>query len=100
MASEPINLAECRAFSARWIRARQLTSEGPELKRPAPVLQFQPEAMDRRPTASGRDPCPRCYIRGDIGCAHQRPCETVSLPPEKRDITGKRITPRFGSRWS
>jgi len=33
--------------------------------------------MQSFPVAAGRDPCPRCGTRGDLGCAHQRPAETV-----------------------
>jgi hypothetical protein len=73
-----LTIAAARAFSERWTRTRQLTSDGPELLRPTPVLQYQPEALDVRPVACGRDPCRRCNIRGDIGCAHQRPCEAQS----------------------
>jgi hypothetical protein len=30
------------------------------------------QLLDVRPFASGRDACPRCAVRGDIGCKHQR----------------------------
>jgi hypothetical protein len=78
MASNPgLDIAAARAFSERWIRTRQLTSDGPDLLRPMPVLHYHPETVDMRPRAAGRDPCPRCEIRGDIGCIHQAPCEAV-----------------------
>lgn len=38
-----------------------------------PVLAPVITGQDRRPFAHGRDPCPRCNTRGDIGCRHQRP---------------------------
>lgn len=82
-----LTIQAAREFSDRWIRSRQLTSDGPELLRPKPVLEYQPEAIDMRPVASGRDPCRRCNIRGDIGCAHQRPCEAFVgdiVPPGER----------------
>lgn len=31
-----------------------------------------------RPIASGRDPCPRCATRGDVGCKHFRPSEAAA----------------------
>ena len=33
-------------------------------------------SFDRRPPAASREPCPRCAVRGDIGCAHQAPYES------------------------
>lgn len=38
--------------------------------RPTPVIAID---LDRRPRAASREPCPRCAVRGDIGCAHQLP---------------------------
>lgn len=39
---------------------------------PHPVLHL---ASGARPPAAGRDPCPRCGTRGDLGCRHRAPCE-------------------------
>lgn len=39
---------------------------------PGPVLRFQPKGEDRRRFVAGREPCPRCGTRADIGCRHQR----------------------------
>ncbi len=50
-----------------------------ELDRPAPVLTFPATPRDRRPVASGREPCPRCATRGDFGCKHFAPSEAVML---------------------
>lgn len=83
-----LTIEAAREFSDRWLRARQMTSWGPDLDRPTPVLQYQPEAFDMRPVAPGRDPCRRCNTRGDIGCAHQRPCEAFVgdiVPPGERE---------------
>ena len=41
--------------------------------RPAVPVAFRPAPAWARPIASGRDPCPRCGVRGDLGCRHQRP---------------------------
>ena len=72
-----LDIAAARAFAERWTRLHQLTSDSPDLMRPAPVLEYQPGALDLRPQAAGRDPCPRCNIRGDLGCAHQSPAPEV-----------------------
>ena len=54
---------------------------------PLPIDRACPElatpstgAHDPRPQAHGRDPCPKCEIRGDLGCAHFAPCEAAPAP--------------------
>lgn len=48
---------------------------GEHLTMPAGPVLAAPVAGpgDPRPIADGREPCRRCGIRGDLGCAHQRP---------------------------
>lgn len=48
------------------------------VRRPCPVATVPSRTADSRPQASGREPCPRCATRGDLGCAHFAPCEPVS----------------------
>lgn len=43
--------------------------------RPTPVIALD---LDRRPRAASREPCRRCAVRGDIGCAHQLPFELTA----------------------
>jgi hypothetical protein len=47
------------------------------------------------PQADSRDPCPRCGVRGDVGCDHQAPCAPLVdnfVPPtdgrKERDYSG------------
>lgn len=51
------------------------------VNRPTPVFRFPAPAVDRRPPALSRGPCPYCETRGDLGCAHQRPYEPAPPPP-------------------
>ena len=46
----------------------------------APLPRRLPE-NDQRPIAAGREPCPKCAVRGDIGCAHQRPDPALAPAP-------------------
>lgn len=48
-----------------------------ECQGPRPVLRAAP--VDPRPIAAGRDPCPRCGTRGDLGCRHQAPFEAGAI---------------------
>lgn len=43
--------------------------------RAAPPVHYSPgtRAPNSHPQPVTRDPCPRCGIRADIGCKHQRP---------------------------
>jgi hypothetical protein len=34
--------------------------------------------IDPRPVATSRAPCPRCAIRGDVGCRHQHSCAPIA----------------------
>ena len=48
------------------------------IDRPTPELREAPPAdADRRPMAPSREPCPRCAIRGDLGCKHFAPFEPM-----------------------
>ena len=50
------------------------------LDRPMPELRFAPPpAADPRPIAPSREPCPRCAIRGDLGCKHFAPFEPMEI---------------------
>lgn len=51
-------------------------------RQPAVIAVPAPLADDPRPIAWSREPCPRCAVRGDVGCAHQRPCPPELIPPE------------------
>lgn len=65
--------------------ARKLSHAKPlPVARPCNVLSIAADQgeEDPRPFASGREPCPRCAVRGDIGCAHQRPF----VPPDRTDL--------------
>lgn len=73
-------MRECEAAAAR--RAVASTMSGTamhklSLERPAP-RQLRQVPGDRRPPAAGREPCPYCQTRGDLGCAHFAPCEPVT----------------------
>lgn len=35
-------------------------------------------ALDPRPVAWSREPCFRCQVRGDLGCAHQQPFQAAA----------------------
>jgi DNA-directed RNA polymerase specialized sigma24 family protein len=39
--------------------------------------------LERRPIAPGRDPCPKCETRGDLGCDHFAPCEEPRAPAQQ-----------------
>lgn len=43
-----------------------------DLDRPKPRPSIR-EGHDPRPHAASKGPCPRCAVRGDLGCAHQQP---------------------------
>lgn len=63
--------------------AEMLTGpSGPVLASPAS------DPADSRPLAGGREPCSRCGIRGDLGCAHQQP----ALSPEPLEYRPDRPT--------
>lgn len=47
------------------------------IRRPCPVERRPAVPLDTRPPAFGREPCPYCGTRGDLGCAHFAPCEQV-----------------------
>ena len=48
------------------------------IDRPTPELrEAPPPDADRRPMAPSREPCPRCAIRGDLGCKHFAPFEPM-----------------------
>lgn len=65
---------EAQERERRYQRAMRLTTLVPlSINRPAPVLTAPEQEGDTRPIAPGRDPCPRCETRGDLGCAHFRP---------------------------
>ena len=71
-------VAESKAFAARYEQVRELSATA---LRPVP-LAAGPVIARRStggnlPIATGRDPCPRCAIRGDIGCEHQQPFEAA-----------------------
>lgn len=58
----------------RWVAQSTGSVAHPlPVDRPAEVEHFAPAGDDRRPFAAGREPCPRCGARGDLGCRHQRP---------------------------
>lgn len=62
--------------AARLDLARRLTTLHPlPIARPCPVDTRPVAPADKRPPAFGRDPCPYCATRGDLGCAHFAPCE-------------------------
>lgn len=64
---------EALAAADRRAQARRLTTRHPlPLDRPEPMPVVAIE-LDPRPRALSREPCPRCAVRGDIGCAHQLP---------------------------
>ncbi|WP_156840270.1 hypothetical protein [Novosphingobium aquimarinum] len=70
--------AECAKRAERLKEAR--TTGGMlnplDCDRETPIARFDPSMLlDVRPFATGREPCPRCGIRGDIGCRHQRAAE-------------------------
>jgi len=44
-----------------------------------PQAAVAPYDADPRPPAWSRDPCSRCAVRGDLGCAHQRPFEPIRM---------------------
>ena len=67
-------LAAPRGPVDRAREAYRLTTRNPlSLDRPAPELIHTPHGEDRRPEAFGPGPCPRCGIRAQLGCVHQRP---------------------------
>lgn len=51
----------------------------PHARRGAPGGR-RPIPMQSFPVAAGRDPCPRCGTRGDLGCAHQRAAASPADP--------------------
>lgn len=62
----------------RRAQARRLTTRHPlplDRPQPTPVIAID---IDRRPQAMSREPCPRCAVRGDIGCAHQLPFDPTA----------------------
>ena len=73
-------VAEARRHAERHWIANSLSSRPLEINRPQPVMRHEPAGNDNRPTAADRSPCPRCNTRGDIGCAHQRPCDPIDVP--------------------
>lgn len=67
---------EAEQASARRIEAYRLTTRNPLealARTPAPVSALVAAGADPRPEATSREPCPRCAVRGDLGCEHQRP---------------------------
>lgn len=58
----------CYETLEKWIRQAGLISDDGELKR-----RFgRAEAGPARPIVRVfRDPCPRCNVRGDLGCKHR-----------------------------
>lgn len=73
---------EVRVAGERRAAARSIQTVSPhtviELARPAPPIAAT-TPTDRRPFALSREPCPRCAVRGDLGCAHQRPFDPEAL---------------------
>jgi hypothetical protein len=68
--------AECQARSERFAQASRTAMEPIDLDRPPPPISAA-IAGDQRPLAWGRDACPFCGVRGDLGCKHFRPAEQV-----------------------
>jgi hypothetical protein len=64
---EALEAADRRAQARRLTTRHPLSLDRPQ---PAPVVALD---LDRRPRAASREPCVRCAVRGDIGCAHQLP---------------------------
>lgn len=77
------------AYARRSAAYTGSTSNPVELERDRPVEAYRPEAHDRRPVATSRGPCSFCGIRGELGCAHQRPYE---------EPVGERPKPNFTRR--
>ncbi|WP_439539511.1 hypothetical protein [Sphingomonas sp.] len=62
----------------RRAQARRLTTRHPlplDRPQPTPVIAID---IDRRPQAMSREPCFRCQVRGDLGCAHQLPFDPAA----------------------
>lgn len=73
-------VAGAQAFARKYEGARHTSATAKiffALDRPVPVLRHSATRalldQDPRPFAASREPCRLCQIRGDIGCAHQRP---------------------------
>lgn len=59
--------------------AEELARERPA-RVPAPARKtpgYRAMGLHQLRPAFGRDPCPYCGTRGDLGCAHFAPCEGV-----------------------
>lgn len=73
---------EVRIAAERRAAARSIQTVSPanviELARPAPPIAAA-TPTDRRPFALSRESCPRCAVRGDLGCSHQRPFDPEAL---------------------
>ncbi|WP_422058651.1 hypothetical protein [Sphingomonas sp.] len=67
---EALEAADRRAQALRCSTVKHpITLDRPK---PQPIAIYD---LDRRPRAVSRDPCFRCQVRGDLGCAHQLPFE-------------------------
>lgn len=44
----------------------------PAAKAPVRERRTMAEKREQAPAPVDRDPCPRCGVRGDIGCSHRR----------------------------
>jgi hypothetical protein len=73
-----------------------------ELHREARVRArpLQLDGRDPRPRAVGRDPCPNCGARGDLGCDHFAPCAPVDMPRQAGGLQEEKKSSPLAGRFT